>query len=85
MEIIFCPICGFGPFTEPYQSIQELRSSFEICDCCGCEYGNDDTESYFEKWKSDGGIWFDKKQKPKNWVLENQIGNIIRPWIFTNV
>ena len=80
MEITYCPVCGYGPFKEPYQTIEELRTSYEICDCCGCEYGNDDTEKHLETWKNNGYIWFNEKLKPNNWSFKLQSNNIIRPW-----
>ena len=80
MEINNCPVCGYGPFNEPYTSAQELRYSYDICDCCGCEYGNDDTEQHYDNWIKNGCSWFNSKQKPSNWSLQNQTNNIIRPW-----
>ncbi|MCW8987861.1 MAG: hypothetical protein OQK75_09365 [Gammaproteobacteria bacterium] len=80
MEISNCPVCGYGPLSEPYKSSQELRRSYDICSCCGCEYGYDDDESFYNEWVNNGCNWFDKKEKPKEWVLESQIKNQIRPW-----
>ena len=84
MEINNCPICGYGPFNEPYESVQDLRRSYDICDCCGCEYGNDDTEQHYDAWVTNGCSWFNNKLKPFNWALEHQTNNIIRPWPPTN-
>lgn len=38
--IDYSPVCGYGP-NLGYPSIEELRRSYEICDCdcCGCEFG----------------------------------------------
>lgn len=54
MKIFCCPICGF-PFDEAVD-IAELRMSFDICDCCGCEYGYDDTSAYREEWLAKGAL-----------------------------
>jgi hypothetical protein len=79
MPINHCPICGFKS-DENYISISELRSSFDICNCCGCEYGNDDNVMFYEKWVKGGCAWFNIKLKPLNWSLEAQIDSQIRPW-----
>jgi len=76
----FCPLCGYGPWKDPYINSDEMRLSYEICDCCGTEFGYDDTISYFEEWKSRGTPWFTPKMKPKLWKLEDQIHRTIRPW-----
>ena len=80
MPIEHCPICGYGPFEEAYESAVKLRCSFDICPCCGCEYGYDDLESYYEVWASSGFKWFNPKFKPENWSIEHQLAKQIRPW-----
>jgi len=80
MKIEFCPVCGWGPFEKAYSSYQELRSSYNICECCGCEYGYDDDENYYKEWISNGCEWFEAKERPKNWNIENQLKQQVRPW-----
>ncbi len=80
MEIYYCPICGYGPFEEPYESIEELRYSYDICPCCGCEYGYDDHDHYFENWVTQGAKWFNQTCTPEGWTLEEQLTRRIRPW-----
>jgi hypothetical protein len=79
MNIKHCPLCGFGPIGE-YATVIELRSSYDICSCCGCEYGYDDIEQHYEEWVKDGCEWFTPEDKPKSWSLDKQIENQIRPW-----
>ena len=79
MKIECCPVCGYDDIGI-YKSYEELRCSYDICDCCGCEYGYDDNESHYDKWVNNGCKWFDKKEKPEGWALELQIKNQIRPW-----
>ena len=74
-----CPICGYGPFLE-YASPEELRCSYEICDCCGCEYGYDDRVAHYEQWVAKGCPWFNSTARPPNWSLKGQLAHIIRPW-----
>lgn len=81
MKINACPVCGWKSLKgTPYESVNELRQSFEICDCCGCEYGHDDNEASYREWVSNGCKWFNEKAKPKAWVLENQLQFQLRPW-----
>lgn len=79
MCIKHCPVCGFCSIGE-FSSIYELRQSYVICSCCGCEFGYDDTEKHYEKWIEAGCEWFCQKDKPENWSLSEQIKNQIRPW-----
>jgi hypothetical protein len=78
MQISSCPICGL-PFEKPVDE-QELRHSYWICECCGCEYGYDDHSSYREQWIKNGAKWQDEKLRPPNWNLEEQLKNIIPDW-----
>ena len=78
MKIFNCPICGL-PWDEP-EDIEDLRRSFDICDCCGCEYGYTDNSAYREKWLAKGSPWSRKKARPENWDLEEQLKNIVPNW-----
>lgn len=79
MVINHCPVCGFKT-DEKYPSIADIRLSYDICDCCGCEFGYDDNATYYDDWVKNGCEWFSPKSKPKDWCLEDQIHNQIRPW-----
>ena len=79
-QISHCPICGNGPFLVPYQSIAEIRESFDICSCCGCEYGYDDNLQHYMNWVSNGCKWFTPEEQPQGWSLDSQVGFQIRPW-----
>lgn len=75
-----CPVCGFsGLKNEPYEG---TVPSYEICPCCGFEFGFDDYsegwthEQYRDKWIQSGMIWFDPKLKPTDWNSEQQLKNI---------
>jgi len=82
-----CPICGFQGLDEaPYD--EDLNASYDICPCCGVEFGYDDFKNdnvKFEiarnKWISNGAKWFNKNKKPKNWILEAQLKNTELPEI----
>ena len=94
-----CPVCGYnGLDTPPYKNVINPPykdgikppyvidlgdPSYDVCPCCGFEYGNDDNpigtvagdsfEEYRKKWITNGAKWFDEKLKPANWNLEEQL------------
>lgn len=76
-----CPICGYNKLNEPPYD-EHNCASFEICPCCGFEFGYDDNdqgdtfEQYRGKWILNGAKWFNNNKKPKNWILEEQLKNI---------
>ena len=78
-----CPVCGYDKLTEePYD--QDRNPSYEICKCCGFEFGFDDDsegsslESYRQKWINGGAKWFNVKAKPEDWNLKKQLEQIQR-------
>ena len=83
--ISYCPICGMGPFPEPVIE-DELRASFWICACCGCEYGLCDDPTYREWWLKKmrkmgaKARWFNEKYQPADWDLEEQLRHIDPTW-----
>lgn len=71
-----CPICGcVGQFSPPYKTQTDLMCSYDICRCCGFEFGLDDENTYFEEWLADGAEWLSEKYKPENWSLDEQLEN----------
>lgn len=72
-----CPICGYGLFTPMPK--QQLMFSFAKCDCCGCEYGADDTPLYRQGWLRNGAPWFNGTP-PANWDLDTQLLNAQMDW-----
>lgn len=77
-QISHCPLCGYA-FGADYTA-EELRFSFEICDCCGCEYGYSDNEQFFNAWVAGGCNWFSPRKRPPGWSLDAQLADILRPW-----
>ena len=78
--ITHCPLCGYGPLADRYADAQELRWSYDICPCCGCEFGYDDNLRHLEKWIEGGMKWFNQDLCSTTWSYEEQIQNQIRPW-----
>lgn len=75
-----CRVCGL--YFEDLPWGQDGRSpSYEICPCCGVEFGNEDytvsaAKRYRNRWISEGANWFNPKEKPKNWIREDQFKEI---------
>lgn len=78
-----CPVCGFdGLYELPYD--EKGCGSYEICPCCGFQFGNDDFPDkkeqiyqWRESWICNGYKWFSNSRKPpENWNLKKQIKNI---------
>lgn len=75
-----CRICGFLQANAPWGDDGQTPS-FEICDCCGAEFGYHDAtiqaiKKYRNKWLSEGAIWLTPKEKPETWLLEEQLKQI---------
>lgn len=76
-----CLVCGYNELTElPYDVTG--NPSYEICSCCGYEFGFDDHslnmifEDYRRQWIVEGAQWFSPNQKPLHWNLKDQLKNI---------
>ena len=77
----YCRVCGLdqGEFIWG----EDGRSpTYGICACCGVEfgYGDGDVENCVairHHWINiEGARWRESKEKPKGWILENQIKQI---------
>jgi hypothetical protein len=93
-----CPCCGYSGLSQPsYKGLTEVSSarglpppydhyfgdpSYEVCACCGFEFGNDDNpgtgapasfEDYLKAWVQSGCEWFDPTMKPEGWQLKAQL------------
>jgi len=58
-----CRVCGYAPADPPW-GVDGSTPSFEICPCCGVEFGYEDAtpggvRRYRELWLSTGGRWSD--------------------------
>jgi hypothetical protein len=94
-----CPCCGYpdlsvAPFAlltdpipppnaaPPYSSTLG-GASFEICSCCGFEFGFDDDagasghttsfEDHREDWLERGAPWFSPTRRPPGWDVDEQL------------
>jgi hypothetical protein len=67
-----CPVCG-------YEGDLEFRPrDYQICGCCGTEFGYDDRTLTFEQlraeWMQKGCPWFDPEEaRPLGWNAYDQL------------
>ena len=58
-----CPVCGWPELMDPPHS-ESNGPSFEICPCCGFQFGYDDDDQGFtyaawrERWIQNGMTWW---------------------------
>ena len=75
-----CRVCGC--YSDDFLWGEDGKSpSFQICPCCGVQFGKEDLtlesiKQYRAEWISKGGKWFDKDEKPDSWDMEIQMKNI---------
>jgi hypothetical protein len=77
---LYCSVCGLEQLTPPW-GLTGREPSFEICVCCGVEFGYEDStfkgvKKYRENWIGQGTHWFNDSFKPDNWSLQEQMSNI---------
>ena len=85
-----CLICGFNKLREaPFDKYS--CGSYEICHCCGCEFGYDimhlDNEKLVklrESWINNGMIFKTKEKIPLDWNANEQIKNLNKIDILNN-
>lgn len=75
-----CRVCGLYIDDKPWGE-NGMCPTYEICPCCGVEFGNEDytiesIKEYRTQWIKKGYQWFNPKEKPENWNLEIQMLNI---------
>jgi hypothetical protein len=81
MDKYICHVCGYPDLEKPPWGLSGNSSSFDICPCCGIEYGYEDCQlSAYEKnkkeWITSGAKWFEGELKPSEWNLDGQLENI---------
>lgn len=68
-----CPVCNC-PDVEARD--EHGFATFEICPCCGTEFGYDDASASFEDlreaWISGGCVWWNGKP-PEGWDAKEQL------------
>lgn len=74
--LLRCKVCGFKQHDFPWGQDGETPS-FDICACCGVEFGYEDAtlisvKKYRSNWIEGGSKWFSIKDRPLNWNKDNQ-------------
>ena len=72
-----CRVCGLFHEDLPWGE-DDKTPTYEICSCCGVEFGYGDTtlenvRALRGGWLSSGCEWLEPSDKPKNWDAEEQI------------
>jgi hypothetical protein len=80
-----CRVCGIYLEESPWGE-DGNSPNYEMCSCCGVEFGNQDytvesVKRYREKWLSDGAKWSLPKFKPSDWDLNEQMKNIPKEYL----
>lgn len=79
-QLYICRICGSEQLEAP-QSEDGESPTYDICDCCGVEFGYEDStlkgiKMYRSKWLDNGAKWYHKKSEPESWSLEEQLSHM---------
>lgn len=75
-----CRVCGLIQAEAPWGDDGQ-SPTFEICDCCGTEFGYEDATVAAAiraraLWLEKGAPWSDPKAMPNGWNLETQLAQI---------
>lgn len=77
-----CPACGFDLGFEPWT---KGEASFEICPCCGIQFGCDDAEpskraqlhaEWRQRWIAEGMLWWSGRGEPADWNALEQVRRV---------
>ena len=72
-----CRVCGLH-LQEPPWGENGTDPNWEICPCCGVEFGYEDqtvesANRFRNEWIANGAVWFENSEKPIDWKLEHQL------------
>ena len=75
-----CRVCGRVQ-QEPLWGGDGKTPSFDICDCCGVEFGYEDAtlgavRRYRTEWVNKGGPWFVPDARPEQWDMDDQLRGV---------
>lgn len=79
-----CRVCGLVQ-DEPPWGEDGKTATFDICDCCGVEFGYQDSTGesvrrYRQAWLKSGALWRNPKNMPADWDLESQLRAVPEGW-----
>jgi hypothetical protein len=78
--LMICRVCGAAQDDYPWGK-DGKTPSFDICSCCGTEFGYEDAtlNAILRKrklWIDSGGKWLRPEHMPKDWDLEESLRTI---------
>jgi hypothetical protein len=87
-----CLVCGYNKLIDPPYN-RDGYASYEICPCCGFQYGYDDhgnrykhnsvVQNIIDIWRSNwirsGCLWFSSREKPAEWNPKKQLEKLNYP------
>ena len=84
-EFYKCRVCGLRQDGLPWGE-DGKTPSFNVCSCCGTEFGYEDAtlkaiRLQRERWLSTSAKWFNPKDKPQDWNLDEQLKEIPEPFL----
>lgn len=73
-EKMVCRVCGLLQHEPPWGD-DGKSPNFDICSCCGVEFGYEDSSkvsviNYRKVWLEHGTKWFDLKKMPEHWCAQ---------------
>ena len=79
-----CRVCGLIQ-DEPPRGEDGRTATFDICDCCGVEFGYEDSaresaRRYRQRWLEKGARWHISRSRPADWDLESQLKAVPEGW-----
>ncbi|HGF2651789.1 TPA: hypothetical protein ACWXKB_005314 [Escherichia coli] len=79
-EFYVCRVCGAEQPEAPWGDDGETPT-YDICNCCGVEFGYEDStvqsiKKYKAKWLDSGAKWMNKESEPQNWSVDEQLAHI---------
>lgn len=77
-----CPVCGYPRLTEPPRGTNG-GGSYEICPCCGFQFGYDDDDAgiTFSEWRArwienNMAWWSGSQARPDGWDPAQQLRSL---------
>jgi hypothetical protein len=72
-----CRVCGLHHLDPPWGDDGKCPT-YEICDCCGVEFGYEDAtlegvKKARSEWLAKGSQWFSPEARPSDWDQEAQL------------
>ena len=72
-----CHVCCFDIGGPPWGE-SGRDPTFDICPCCGCEFGHEDCRAsgvlrHRQRWSDAGFPWFREDERPVGWSAEHQL------------